>query len=78
MDITQLLANGGIITVLGGILYKINDRRIKKLEDEKVNKELYEERSKNTDEKLDKLEKTTLSTHDAVIAIKAALGIKGD
>lgn len=78
MDVTQLLANGGVITVLSGILYKINDRRIKKLEDDKVNTELYNERCKNTDDKLEKLEATTSSTHDAVILIKAALGIKGD
>lgn len=75
MDLTTVFSSGGVVTAISGVLYVIFNRRVTKLEDDKVNKELYEERCKNTDEKLDKLEATTSSTHDAVTLIKAALGI---
>lgn len=57
MDIGQLLANGGIITVLGGLLYKLQDRRLKKLEDGKAEKEICQERHENIGNLHDKIDK---------------------
>lgn len=64
MDIGQILANGGVITVLGGILYKLQERRLKQIEDknqqlddQKVTKEICEERHENQKESNDKIEK---------------------
>lgn len=42
MDITQLLVNGGVVMAVVGLLYKINNRRLDKLENGKVGKEVHE------------------------------------
>lgn len=76
MDLTQIAINGGFVTTLVGLLYKINDRRMKKLEDNKVNQREFDIIQDNNNKQLDALTKVAGKTHDAVIRIQTAMGIK--
>jgi hypothetical protein len=72
MEIGTILSSGGIVTAISGILYFVFNRRVNRIEDGAVYKDLCDERHKRDEDRDRKID----ATHDAVIAIKAHMKIE--
>ena len=77
MDINTIVTIiATLLLSLGGIFFTLFNKRINKLEDGKVDKDVCKIIKKGDEEDFNELKTTTKETHDAVIKIKTHLGIE--
>jgi len=50
MDITQLMASGGMVSAIGGLMYWLNNKRLDRLENDKASREVCEIKHENIKE----------------------------
>lgn len=82
MDIGQILANGSIVTVLGGILYGLQERRLKQIEsknqqldDQKVTKEMCVEKHSTQILVNDEFKETLKEGHEIMSDLKTTTAL---